>query len=213
MRYYFLILAAACLASCGSPSASTPDKLTAPPAEIPFGWNTPHGKIALNSVSANPKFPCQLGCFIDADPSAKDRDVMIVTATVTNQSGRPVTLVESANFYSISVSAAARHKGAAENFPIMQYPPATEKQLLRVPAGGSVTFSERFRYSHKPNGELWLSDYWGGEKKGCIRIWDTSLRLEFSYGWYPDYLPASVPAETEPYVKEDISAYTVMPVH
>lgn len=211
MRNYFMILAVAFITSCGSPLVLRKDGVTPQQSQIQIKKGTSHGKIPLTTVSTNSKFPCELSCSIDEDPSAKHTDILIVTVSVSNHTDSPVTLVKSANFYSISVSAADRNKGVAENHRIVEYPPATEKQLLRVPAGGTAKFGRWFHYSRKATGELWVSEFYGGEEAGYMRIWDSKIRVEFSYGWYPDYLPESVPASTEPYVKEEISAYAVFP--
>lgn len=163
-------------------------------------------QLTTTTVKSGSKyFPCQMTV-------TQDKDYFTVTATVHNQTDRTVSFVKNSNHTSISIYAADRNKDEVHNPVIISIPRAEAKDITRVAPGGSTSFTHVFRYKRSRNGHLLIYDDFSiGES--YLEIRDTILQANFSYGWYPDYLPKEHPPESVNYVRETLAAAVTFTPH
>ncbi len=130
---------------------------------------------------------------------------MVVTVRIKNLSSKPVKFVDHPDHYSISVYAAHRSKDEAHNGMFISYARAEKDTVVQVKPNASAVFTSRFKYSRDSKGALRVSDYPFDDEDGYMLIKDNQLRAEFSYGWYPNYLPKEKDGLAGEFVKQALS--------
>lgn len=139
---------------------------------------------------------CLAGCYtfrrsaegIDCSFSEKHTDKeLTVEATLTNNTGEAITLVQNPNFYTLSIS--APRKGEYEELKVilMHYASASLSEVKTLGPDEKITFSETFSYKRGPKGELLILDFFSDEPSMIIR--SRKIKAEFSYGYHGSYLP------------------------
>ncbi len=189
---------------------------TTPPREEPIGGaeqkaETPPPEIqleeltVLESRSNNPQFPGTLRIQLE------DNELIILTATIKNLTGKPVTFINHPDHRGFSVHAADRKKDEALGGLLVSYVRPTLDRLKKIMPNEAITFNESFKIERRDHRTVFISDPVGGllyEDHGML-IRDKDLVASFSYGWYPDYLPAGMTENSRRFVKTEINLHAL----
>lgn len=157
--------------------------------------------------SSNSKFPCEIDTIIEKDHAGDD--LLTVTVSVTNRSGRPATFVQHPDHQNISILAADRSKDRAVNIPLISYIRADQSHLVQAAPGQTVVFQDSFSYRHLKRNLVKVGDPVFPDQG--MEIWDENLRASFNYDWYPTYLPVGSNPKSPKWVKERIAATRTFP--
>ena len=113
---------------------------------------------------------------------------LTIEATVINNTAKSVTFVRNRNFYTLSVWARNRAYIEDKVIRIVDYNPASLASLEIVPPGKSIQFTENFEYRRISPRVIEIYDDMSHDNP-LLRIKDSKLKVDFSYGFYPDYFP------------------------
>lgn len=182
MRITYFAIAATLLSSCTPPTQPAP-------AKTPLFYESDGDQTYLKA---------------HIDRSA---GVIKLSATITNLSTRPLTLISHPHFYTLTLASTALSSDSSTASPMASGPGAQASDIITLSPGQSHQISHNFPYRKDHDGLMLITL----ENDKTLAVHHRYLEARFRYEMFAERLPTALPSRAQ-YQVEPLSADILFPV-